>query len=122
VGDDKGTDVPKRLEVFKWAAPIGLAIVIAWLSLSPPSDQAAPVGNDKIGHVLAYGALTMATLWAAGWQRWFPALIACLAYGAIMEVAQGLMPFGREFSLLDMVANTAGALTALAVFWIWSQR
>ena len=122
VGDDKGRDVPKRPEIFKWAAPIGLAMVIAWLSLAPPGDQAAPVGNDKIGHFLAYGALTVATLWAAGWQRWFPAFLACLAYGAAMEVAQGLMPFDREFSPMDMAANTAGALAALTIFWIALKR
>lgn len=119
---DKGTFVRKQLETLKWTAPIGMALVIAWLSIAPSDHSAIPSGNDKLGHVLAYGTLTLSAIWAAGWARWIQALMACLAYGAVMEVAQGLMPFGREFSLLDMVANTAGALAALAVFWIWSQR
>ncbi|MEO0466414.1 MAG: VanZ family protein [Pseudomonadota bacterium] len=113
--NDKGRDAPWPGEKAYRAAALLLMIAIAWLSLSPPGDSLDPPGNDKIGHVMAYGALTFTTLMALGPQRWKTALALCLIYGGAMEVLQGVMPYGREASLADMVANTAGALAALVL-------
>lgn len=96
-------------------AAVGLMIAIAVLSLLPP-DNLQPVDNsDKLNHFIAYGCLGLAMAIAAGPGRALRAFLITIVYGALMEVAQALAPTGREFSLLDEVANILGASLGTAV-------
>lgn len=90
-------------------AAAGLMIAIAVLSLLPPGDLPPVEGSDKLKHFIAYGSLGAAMAIAAGPGRALRAFLITIGYGALMEVAQALAPTGREFSLLDEVANMLGA-------------
>lgn len=90
-------------------------IMILGLSLLPGSDLPTVNANDKLNHFLAYSVLAA----LAGLARLPVSLVALASllviYGVSLEVAQGLMPYGRSASWLDALANTAGVLTGIAV-------
>ncbi|MDD3530686.1 MAG: VanZ family protein [Gallionellaceae bacterium] len=89
-----------------WLA-IGWALValVVVLSLLPVSQLPDAGLDDKVGHLLAYFAL-MAWFGQIHGARPAPVL-ALLALGAGLEVAQGLSGY-RDMSGLDMVANASG--------------
>jgi VanZ family protein len=105
-----------------------------WLMLfaathMPKNLPGVPSGHgDKLAHFSAYAVL--AGLIATTWQlsagvltfahlRW--AWIVIAAYGAIDEWTQ--LAVGRDASLLDWLADCAGACAGLAVFsWIASRK
>ncbi|WP_375209072.1 VanZ family protein [Hyphomonas jannaschiana] len=91
------------------AAAIVLMLAIAVLSLVPAGDLPPVEGSDKLKHFIAYGCLGGALTLALGPGRAVRAFLITIIYGALMEVAQGLAPTGREFSLLDEAANILGA-------------
>ena len=81
----------------------------------------SPPGNDKTHHLVAYAVLGAALVWgltdrAPRRTTWGIALAAVLlasVYGVSDEFHQGFVP-GREVSVLDWVADTAGAAIAAA--------
>ncbi|MEA3406012.1 MAG: VanZ family protein [Pseudomonadota bacterium] len=94
----------------------GLVIVAAIIYLSifmPQVEQAADSQIDKVKHFIAYGTLML----------WFSQLYQdkarlhliwiFIGLGVAIEFIQPLT--GREFSILDMLANTAGILIALFI-------
>ena len=93
--------------------------VVAYQSLRPL--QELPLGlSDKGLHLAGYAAMSAL---AAGFCH-VPSRLALLAAGsvaagALLEGAQYLLPY-RSFELLDMAANTTGALlgTAVALLWV----
>ncbi|WP_272986846.1 MULTISPECIES: VanZ family protein [Hyphomonas] len=94
---------------FAGLATIALLIAIAVLSLLPSGDLPPVEGSDKVKHFLAYGSLGGAMAMAFGPGRALRAFLITIGYGALMEIAQALAPTGREFSVLDEVANILGA-------------
>jgi VanZ family protein len=92
---------------------IGIVMTIA-LSLLPVPDVGLHVEQgDKIGHVLAYFALTFwyAQLSTTRRQLALRAL-AVLALGLTMEALQTLMPWRSGNDPWDMLANTVGVAAA----------
>lgn len=87
-------------------------------------------GLDKIGHFAAYAVLSLLIL--RGWQREkMPpiglhgfTLLLCAVFGMMLEIHQGLT--GRNFDLLDEVANVMGALAGQAAWHLlmlkWGRR
>lgn len=101
-----------------WLARLaGLAcgLAITALSLLPPEAATAASGHDKLKHAAAYACLAGA--WSLALDR--PALVAVVlvasGFGLGLELAQGLMPFGREASWADALANTVGAALGAGV-------
>lgn len=90
-----------------WHAGLWLWIACMWaLSTVPLSVPEVPSG-DKISHFIAYGLLA----WLAGnlgWNR-FPVWIAASLMGIAVECVQYFLPW-RSLELLDMLANSTGAL------------
>ena len=76
-----------------------------WLSLTPSPPRVDFTASDKVGHLLAYGALMF---WFAQLYRTriFYAL-GFVAMGVGLEFLQG-MGGHREADVFDMVANTLG--------------
>ena len=79
-----------------------------WLSLTPNPPQVDFEESDKVGHLLAYGALILwfcylyertrvQAVYAAGF----------IAMGIALEFIQGATGY-RTFEVLDMVANSLG--------------
>jgi VanZ family protein len=90
--------------------------VVAWGELGP-----GDVGFDmwdKLQHFGAYavlaGLITVA-LEARRWWLW--ALLGLIAYGAALEVLQGLV--GRDMSVADEIANMLGVVAGGAAGWVF---
>jgi hypothetical protein len=107
-----------RLPLLWWALGWGLIGLVAYLSLvSMPPVNMEFDSSDKVGHLLAYGAL----------MGWFGQLYVTLRRQAIMAAgfcAMGVMleflqgwGGSRMFDPADMLANTAG----VALGW-WLTR
>ena len=95
---------------FAGLSAICLMVAIAVLSLLPSNDLPPVEGSDKLHHFIAYGSLGGAMAIAAGPGRALHAFLMTISYGALIEIAQALAPTGREFSLLDEIANTLGGI------------
>ncbi len=88
---------------------LGLALlIITYMALTPIPDLLQQTVNDKFGHALAF--MLLAFLVHSSWPNmpfnWRHG-IPLVAYGIFLECAQYFVP-GRFFSLLDIVADTAG--------------
>ncbi|MBL4862341.1 MAG: VanZ family protein [Crocinitomicaceae bacterium] len=91
-----------------------ILIGIAYLSLTPL--ETISVGNDKLGHFIAYTVLmtTIGLLTLPKMKSFRKGIIAALFYGALMEVGQYFVP-GRFTSGYDMVANATGVLIGILI-------
>lgn len=97
-------------------------------SLSSASDLPdLPTGfSDKAAHMLLYCGLgfLLARALAGGLGRpvplWVPPLVVlvAVAYGVSDEVHQFFVP-RRQFDLLDLAADAAGAGLGAGVLWLW---
>lgn len=100
----------------RWAVlvTIGLAALIAALTLLSPLESAPSVGSDKSHHFVAFVALALPL--ATIRPRWSPALFAIFVlYGAVIEVVQPYV--GRSRELGDLVADTAGVAVGITIGW-----
>lgn len=102
-----------RARTLVWACYL-LAIIV--LSLIPVTLPQTAAQEDKILHFLAYGGL------AALWPHWHARgpRAACWAalVGAVLEVAQGVLPTGRCMDAWDAVANALGAVLGASMIWV----
>ena len=88
---------------------VGVPAVIA-LSLLPQEVLPETGTWDKLNHVVAYAALTVAG--GLGFKGWRPLLVVglgLLILGGGLEVAQAVLP-SRSASELDALANLVGVL------------
>jgi len=93
----------------------GLALaVLLWLTEAPSRELPHVSLWDKAEHALAWAVLAGSGLVLFPGR---PGRIAALAlgYGALVEVLQGLLPFGRDPDWRDFVADAAGVGAALLV-------
>jgi len=100
---------------------------VVLLSLLPTSIEVGDFeGSDKVGHFLAY--LALGTLLGLGWRlsRTRPLVYtfaSLVLFGALIELAQGLLPITRSCSALDLLADALGAGPALAASaWFWRRQ
>ena len=110
-------------EMPKWSLSIVCLAAILWLTLAakPLGDTDVPLfpHADKVAHAIMFGGFTLCILldWSRkhGWQP-APAKVAAIAAGAAIalgiatEVCQQEMGLGRSGDILDLVADTTGAL------------
>ncbi|NRA11662.1 MAG: VanZ family protein [Crocinitomicaceae bacterium] len=84
-----------------------LLLAIAYLSLTPTTSVS--VGSDKLGHLIAYGALmiNVGLVTLPKMKHFRNGIIFAISYGMLMEIGQYFVP-GRTFSMYDMVANISG--------------
>lgn len=83
----------------------------------PPHLPGEP--TDKTQHIMAFAVLAL--LARIAWPRTASLkLFAMLsAFGALIEVVQGLSPFHRDAEVLDWVADTAACAAILAAALLW---
>ncbi|MAP96449.1 MAG: hypothetical protein CMK07_16000 [Ponticaulis sp.] len=97
-----------------FAMPLAVAIVIAWGAFSsvPPIPKLFEQ-QDKVEHLLAFGALSFWLLAALGPRR--TVLAACLSVGAAvgLELVQHVLIPSRSGSLADLSASLMGIVGAL---------
>ena len=105
---------------------LGLALLacalVTWFSLVPAETIPAPASlNDKIQHFAAYGVLGGLFSAAQKTPRPLTTLLGLGLYGVLIETGQAIMPFGREGSVTDAVANVAGAALG-ALVWTYGLK
>jgi VanZ family protein len=102
--------LPLRLALYAVAAA-----VLLYLCLAP--SKALPSVNvwDKAEHAIAWAVLAGSGLIL--FPR-HPARIAvfALAFGALVEILQGALPFGRDMDIMDLVADSVGVAASLALY------
>lgn len=102
-----------------WRALLLLMLgVITWLALAPAPPPSADLGWDKANHLVAFASLAFTSVWAF-WQRarqWPWLVLALLAYGAGIEVAQSFLP-PRHADWRDVVADGLGIALGLLAAW-----
>lgn len=112
---------PDRLPFRLRLGAYGLAVaVLLYLTLAPPRDLPTVHLWDKAEHASAWFVLTSIGL--AFWPA-RPRLIAGFAFclGALVEVLQWAMPFGRDCDVRDLLADSVGIALALLA-WALARR
>jgi VanZ family protein len=88
-------------------------LVVAWLVVMPQESLPSVKLWDKAAHTLAFLGLMLLCGIAYRQQLKLSTLVLLLfAFGVAIEIVQYLLPH-RQFSLLDMAANSLGILAAL---------
>lgn len=92
-----------------------MVLVITFVCLLPAKELPQTGLSDKFEHLLAFGALAF----------WFGSIVvrrdlpwvglAVAIFGAVIEIAQGLMGWGRQADWRDLAADSLGALLGLAL-------
>ncbi|MEY4760455.1 MAG: hypothetical protein RLZZ200_311 [Pseudomonadota bacterium] len=111
-------DLPRRSLRYRqaWLA-IGLLIALAiTVTCLVPARELPQLGVaiwDKLEHAFAFFVLCF---WFAGVvsrRDYLYLVLAMLAFGGAIEIAQGLMGLGREADLHDLMADGLGVFVAL---------
>jgi VanZ family protein len=82
------------------------------LSLMPQPPRVFELASDKLWHALAYLILYVTSYFAYHHARHTTRFVMLLGFSLVIEVLQHFVP-NREFSLLDVVANTVGLLLGM---------
>jgi len=98
--------------IFGWALCIVLSLV------HPPQLGIDVPESDKIGHALAYAALSAwaVMLFRAPRGHWLAAT-SLVALGVAMELAQGAFTDDRMMDWRDGIADTLGVLLGQGLAW-----
>ncbi len=92
-----------------------LVLAIAGGSLLPiPSITATP-GVDKLEHFIGYFTLALLGSGIVTRERLWVVMARCFAFGAAIELLQGMLTSSRTADWADIVANGLGVITAWAV-------
>ncbi len=116
---------------------VAWALLIAFLCLTPGEELpqwewADLLRVDKLVHALMFGVLTF--LLASGFRSrpgnpWPDTKVLVVAgalsfgYGGLMELLQGIPGLNRQGDLVDLTANSVGALLgAFLIHRVWERR
>lgn len=104
--------------------------IILWLSLdpAPPQPSVELFAWDKLQHAAAYGILAL--LWGNALVTyrhcrrwcWLLAFAGSVGFGALMEVAQGVLTVTRRAEFGDLLADGVGAGVACLAASLWRRR
>ena len=93
--------------------PLAVTFVVALIVLFTPASG-VPSGfqhSDKIIHFVLFAALAYTSRMAG--IDWIRTALWVLAFAAISEVLQAILPLGRSGSLADALADAAGVAVGL---------
>jgi VanZ family protein len=102
-----------------WLWPLALAVMI--VIASGRSTVAAPslLGFDKVAHFFVFGLLaTLVVRNGYASRRVWVAVVLVSLFGATDEWHQSFTP-GRSVQFADWVADTLGAIVAVAAYSLW---
>ena len=112
---------------FKLFAPlVAITIFILSSQSTVPLPKLGKIPTDKIAHFLAFGALSLSLCFWFSLKSWkektFKTSLIVFAitssYGAIDEMHQHFVDY-RVPSISDWIADSLGALCAIAVAIVW---
>lgn len=117
----EGTVQACRTKLWRSVFFVAASIVLAG-SLIDTGTSAVSGIDDKLQHLLAFAGLAAtATLGFPRLSVWAILLPALLVYGLAIECIQWFLPW-REFSLLDLAADAAGAVPGVLAAQTWQCR
>ena len=96
---------------------------IVYLSLKGPNGGVNVQLNDKVGHFIGYGVLSLNTFLVFGLKPQIKGILLIMGLvgmGVILEGLQGFVP-GREVSGLDIAANSIGVAIGTALYFAWKR-
>ena len=106
-----------------------LVLAVTYSCLVPARDLPSVSLNDKFEHGIAYVVMM---LWFGGLfprRQYWILVLALLAFGAAIEVAQGVMHLGRTADVMDWLADAGGVAVGLVAclaglgHWVaWLER
>lgn len=102
--------LPGRLPVLFWSA----LAVMSVLALAPGGDGGGGL-SDKALHFGAFATLAVAGALTGAMTPSRRTLLFWAGVAVGIEIAQALLPFGRDPSVLDAIASFAGALFGMAL-------
>lgn len=99
----------------------GLTALIVWGALrSVPPIPKLFDQQDKLEHVMAFGALTLWLHVMFGPRNWRMCILLAIFGAFMLEICQSLFAYGRSLSLLDFAASLTGI--GLAAWFIYRAR
>jgi VanZ family protein len=99
-------------------ALFGYILLVTALSLVPTPVASSGMYSDKIAHLLAYGVMGVLAFLSAKSKMGRIYLFALIfSLGLVLEIFQNYIP-GRDMSLLDILANTAGSALGYLLGWL----
>ncbi|KIW00935.1 uncharacterized protein PV09_07675 [Verruconis gallopava] len=114
-----------RIRQYPAFAFAGLLIISAYLGLAPQTIPSYKQ-SDKVLHFVTFILLTLSFYWIIETSRrrvLHLTLFVCpVTLGIGSEIAQGLLPNGREFDPYDILANLLGCATAIAACTWYHKR
>ncbi len=111
-----------------WTGLIAFLTLIPHIGVTPPAwiDRLHP---DKIVHFILFSVLSLLILVGFGTAAYrsshmIPILVFILipAYGALIEVAQGLFTVTRHPEFMDFIADTIGVLAGWLAFLVLTRK
>lgn len=110
--------LPRRLRLALYAAA---SLVLLYMALAPTKDvPGTDLFWDKFEHGAAWTVLTLLGLLLSTRRRWSIGVFA-LVFGAVIEVLQSVLPFGRDGELADLFSDLVGIAVAYAL-WLIARR
>ncbi|KAF2433833.1 hypothetical protein EJ08DRAFT_569932, partial [Tothia fuscella] len=99
----------------------------AYLGLAPPLEGIPTYKqSDKVLHFVTFFLLTLCFYWIIETNRrrnlQLTAFVCTFVLGVGSEVAQGLLPNGRDFDPYDILANVLGSAPALLISTWYHKR
>lgn len=94
---------------------IGLILIVVVGCLVPAGSVPQLGMNDKLEHMIAYGGLALCYGGLLEPRRYPYLGLALLALGGGIEIAQGLMGWGRDADWHDFYADALGAALGLSL-------
>jgi VanZ family protein len=126
VTDQQDTRSRLRFARLWWTIGWCMVATVAFASLKPNVDFPDFAESDKVAHFSAYCAMAF---WFAGMtdRSRYPILaVLLILLGGAIELAQGVMGFGRSADWHDLLANSMGIgvaiIAAYAGLGSWMSR
>jgi VanZ family protein len=110
--------LPRPLRIALYAASV---LVLTYMALAPEKEvPGVELFWDKFEHGAAWTVLTLLGLLLSTKRRWAIGVFA-VVFGAVIEVLQAVMPFGRDGNLGDWIADIVGVAAAY-LLWLAARR
>lgn len=117
-----------------WSLTTVTTVAILWLTLAPrPLGDMKPElfpGADKVVHAVMFGWLLLMICVDKSRSRSRHALhivfvvmamLAVIAFGALIEIAQDRMGAGRSFDPYDILADATGSVLTAALWYLFTR-
>lgn len=107
---------PQQSVLYRWVAFLFVSTAVLYAIFRPAPPEMIFEHSDKVGHVIAFLALSLMGRLALSSLSKVTFWLSFLLLAFLLEYLQGALRPLRIFSVEDAYANAAGVLLALVVF------